>query len=34
MLVEHNTQQYAVIVLGANSKLDRSAIIKKAFKNL
>ena len=34
MLVEHKTQQYAVIVLGASSKLDRSAIIKKAFKNL
>jgi D-alanyl-D-alanine endopeptidase (penicillin-binding protein 7) len=34
MLVEHNRQQYAVIVLGASSKLDRSAIIKKAFKNL
>jgi serine-type D-Ala-D-Ala endopeptidase (penicillin-binding protein 7) len=34
MLVEHNQQQYAVIVLGASSKLDRSAIIKKAFKNL
>jgi D-alanyl-D-alanine endopeptidase (penicillin-binding protein 7) len=34
MLVEHNKQQYAVIVLGASSKLDRSAIIKKVFKNL
>jgi D-alanyl-D-alanine carboxypeptidase len=34
MLVEQNRQQYAVIVLGASSKLDRSAIIKKAFKNL
>ena len=34
MLVEHNRQQYVVIVLGASSKLDRSAIIKKAFKNL
>jgi D-alanyl-D-alanine endopeptidase (penicillin-binding protein 7) len=34
MLVEHNTQQYVVIVLGSSSKLDRSAIIKKAFKNL
>lgn len=34
MLVEHKKQQYAVIVLGASSKLDRSAIIKKAFKNL
>ena len=34
MLVEHNKQQYAVIVLGASTKLDRSAIIKKAFKNL
>jgi D-alanyl-D-alanine endopeptidase (penicillin-binding protein 7) len=34
MLVEHNTQQYVVIVLGASSKLDRSAIIKKVFKNL
>jgi len=34
MLVEHKAQQYAVIVMGASSKLDRSAIIKKAFKNL
>jgi D-alanyl-D-alanine endopeptidase (penicillin-binding protein 7) len=34
MLVEHNKQQYVVIVLGASSKLDRSAIIKKVFKNL
>ena len=34
MLVEHNKQQYVIIVLGASSKLDRSAIIKKAFKNL
>jgi D-alanyl-D-alanine endopeptidase (penicillin-binding protein 7) len=34
MLVEHKMQQYAVIVMGASSKLDRSAIIKKAFKNL
>ena len=34
MLVERNQQQYAVIVLGANSKLDRSTIIKKAFKKL
>ena len=34
MLVEHNKQQYAVIVLGAGTKLDRSAIIKKVFKNL
>jgi D-alanyl-D-alanine carboxypeptidase len=34
MLVERNKQQYVVIVLGANTKLDRSEIIKKAFKNL
>ena len=34
MLVEQNKQQYAVIVLGASTKLDRSAIIKKVFKNL
>jgi D-alanyl-D-alanine endopeptidase (penicillin-binding protein 7) len=34
MLVERNKQQYVVIVLGASTKLDRSAIIKKAFKNL
>jgi serine-type D-Ala-D-Ala endopeptidase (penicillin-binding protein 7) len=34
MLVEHNKQQYVIIVLGASSKLDRSAIIKKVFKNL
>jgi D-alanyl-D-alanine carboxypeptidase len=34
MLVEHNKQQYVVVVLGASSKLDRSAIIKKVFKNL
>ena len=34
MLVEQNQQQYVVVVLGAGSKLDRSAIIKKAFRNL
>jgi len=34
MLVERNKQQYVVIVLGASTKLNRSAIIKKAFKNL
>jgi len=34
MLAERNKQQYVVIVLGAGTKLDRSAIIKKVFKNL
>jgi D-alanyl-D-alanine endopeptidase (penicillin-binding protein 7) len=34
MLAERNKQQYVVIVLGANTKLDRSEIIKKVFKNL